>query len=94
MEVNYELLVVLDLKLCRADGVDVLKEIRGKYPTKPVVLVAGHHGESTDSIEKATRIGAYTCLYKPLEIEKLVTSIEATSRGKLRAVLGEPFEIS
>jgi DNA-binding NtrC family response regulator len=94
MEKNYELLVVLDLKLGRADGVDVLKEIRAKYPTKPVVLVTGRHGESSTSIEKATRIGAYTCLYKPLEIEKLVAIIEETSRGKLRVLLGEPFEIS
>lgn len=90
MEANYELLVVLDLKLGRADGVDVLKEIRGKYPTKPVVLVTGQPGESAASIEKAMRIGAYTCLYKPLEIEKLVEIIEETSRRKLRTLLGEP----
>ena len=94
LELNYELLVVLDLKLGGTDGVDVLKEIRSKYPTKPVVLVTGRPGEASASIEKAARIGAYTCLYKPLEIEKLVTIIEETSRGKLRALLGEPFEIS
>lgn len=87
---NYELLVVLDLKLGGADGVDVLREIRAKYPTKPVVLVTGNRGEATASIERGMRIGAYTCLYKPLEIEKLVAIIEETSRGKLRALLGEP----
>lgn len=94
LEENYELLVVLDLKLGRGDGVDVLKEIRGKYPTKPVVLVTGYHGESSASIEKGMRIGAYTCLYKPLEVEKLVEIIEEISRRKLRALLGEPFEIN
>lgn len=93
LEENYELLVVLDIKLGRRDGVDVLKEIRRKYPTKPVVLVTGHQGESTSSIEKGMRIGAYTCLYKPLEVEKLVEIIEEVSRRKLRAVLGEPFDV-
>lgn len=93
MEENYELLVVLDLKLGRTDGVDVLKEIRGKYPTKPVVLVTGHQGEAAAAIDKAMRIGAYTCLYKPLEIEKLVTIIEETSREKLRLLLGESIVI-
>jgi len=92
MEANYELLVVLDLQLGRADGVDVLKEIRGKYPTKPVVLVTRNQEESAASIEKARRIGAYTCLpiclYKPLEIEKLVAIIEETSRAKLGSLLG------
>jgi len=91
MEVNYELLVVLDLKLGGADGGDLLKDIRGRYPTKPVVLVTGNRGESAASIEKGMRIGAYTCLYKPLQIEKLVAIIEETSRGKLRALLGEQF---
>ncbi|MBC8018868.1 MAG: response regulator [Verrucomicrobia bacterium] len=91
LEVDYKLLVVLDLKLGQAEGVDVLKEIRRKYPSKPVVLVTGHHGESMASIEKALRIGAYTCLYKPLEIEKLVAIIEDTSRGKLRDLLREPY---
>ena len=93
MEGGYELLVVLNLKLGRADGTDVLKEIRGKYPTKPVVLVTGYQGESTSSIEQGMRIGAYTCLYKPLEIEKLVAIIEEISSRKLRALLGEPFEV-
>ena len=91
MESNYELLVVLDLKLGGADGGDVLKKIRGKYPTKPVVLVTGNHGESVASIEKAMRIGAYTCLYKPLEVEKLVDIIEETSRNKLRALLRDQY---
>ena len=93
LEQNYELLVVLDLKLGKADGVDVLKGIRGRSPTKPVVLVTGSQGESMASIEQGMRIGAYTCLYKPLEMEKLVEIIEEISRRKLRALLGEPFEI-
>ena len=92
MEQKYELLVILDLKLGNADGVDVLKEIRGKYPTKPVVLVTGYRGESAVSIEQGMRIGAYTCLYKPLEAEKLVGIVEEVSRRKLRAFLGEAFD--
>lgn len=88
IEQRYELLVILDLKLGAANGVDVLKEIRSKYPTKPVVLVTGYRGES---IEQGMRIGAYTCLYKPLEAERLVGIVEEISRRKLRAFLGEPF---
>jgi two-component system response regulator HydG len=91
MEENYKLLVVLDLKLAKADDIDVLKEIRCKYPTKPVVLVTGYRDESAGSIEQGMRIGAYTCLYKPLVAEKLVGIIEEISHRKLRALLGEPF---
>jgi hypothetical protein len=45
----------------------------------------------SESIEQGMRIGAFTALYKPLEIEKLIGIIEDISRGKLQALLGEPF---
>lgn len=92
MEKNYKLVVVLDLKLGNTDGLDVLKAIRAKYPTKPVVLVTGYKDEMSDSIKKGLQIGAYTCLYKPLEAEDFVGLIEEISRKKMQAVLGEPFE--
>lgn len=38
------------------------------------------------------KVGAYSCLYKPLEIEQLLKIVEEISRGKRNAVLGEPFE--
>ena len=91
MERTYELVVILDLKLGKADGVDVLKSIRAKYPTKPVVLVTGYGASMSDSIEKGFEIGAYACLYKPFEVRDLSRIIEEVSRGKLKAILGEPF---
>ena len=48
------------------------KEIRAKYPAKPVVLVTGYREEMASSIEKARKIGAYTCLYKPFEMDGLL----------------------
>jgi DNA-binding NtrC family response regulator len=92
MENDYKLLVILDLKLGNADGLDVLTAIRAKYPSKPVVLVTGYGREMAASIEKGCRIGAYACLYKPLEMDSLIKTVEDISRGKMRRVLGEPFE--
>ena len=87
MEKNYNLAVVLDLKLGKADGVDVLKEIRAKYPGKPVVLVTGYKLEMGDSIERARKIGAYTCLYKPFETDDLFKVIEDIRLMKLQNLL-------
>jgi DNA-binding NtrC family response regulator len=87
LEKDYKLAVVLDLKLGAADGTDVLKEVRAKYPTKPVVLVTGYREEMANSIEKARRIGAYTCLYKPLEVEALLQMIEDIRLKKLQNLL-------
>ncbi len=92
MEENYKLVVILDLKLGDTNGLDVLKAIRAKYPAKPVVLVAGYGKDMADAIGYGLQIGAYTCLYKPLETETLIRSIKDIRNKKLRVVLGEPFE--
>lgn len=84
LDSDYRLAVVLDLKLGEVNGVDVLKEIRAKYPGKPVVLVTGYKQEMVESIERARRIGAYTCLYKPFETEELFRVLEEIRQMKLR----------
>lgn len=91
MEKNYKLLVVLDVKIGGTDGLDVLKSIRAKYPTKPVVLVTGYKEEMGDIIEKGMKVGAYTCLYKPFVADTLIKSIEEISIMKRRAVLCEQY---
>lgn len=91
MEQNYKLAVILDLKLGDTDGLEVLKAVRSRYPSKPVVLVTGYREEMTDTIEKGLKIGAYTCLYKPFEMEGLLDTIKEISRKKRGNVLGETF---
>ena len=87
LEAKYNLVVLLDLKLGNADGVDVLKQIRKKYPTKPVIMVTGYRQEMGGSIEKGLNIGAYTCLYKPLEMDALIDLIEEIRLKKLKSLL-------
>lgn len=91
MESDYKLAVLLDLKLGTADGIDVLAEIRARYPSKPVVLVTGYGEAMAANIARGEKIGAYTSLYKPFQVEKLITIIEEISLGKKQALLGEPF---
>jgi len=87
LEKDYKLVVILDLKLGTVNGTDVLKEVRAKYPTKPVVLVTGYRQEMGASIEMARRIGAYTCLYKPFEMDALFRLIEEIRIKKLQNLL-------
>lgn len=89
MEQDYKLVVILDLKLGNANGLDVMKAIRAKYPSKPVVLVTGYREEMADSIRKGLEIGAYTCLYKPFEMEELFRFIKEISHKKIKAIFGE-----
>ena len=93
MDLEYKLVVLLDLKLGDKDGVDILKNIRAKYPSKPVILVTGYGNEMTDSIEKGFQIGAYACLYKPFEIDTLIKQIEEIDRKKFQTLLGEKIDM-
>jgi len=90
MEQKETLVVVLDLKLGSADGVDVMQDIHMRHPSKPVVLVTGCRDEMASAVEKGLRIGAYTCLYKPFRVEELINIVEEINRRKLRKVLVEP----
>lgn len=88
LEKNYRLaIVLLDLKLGEVNGVEVLKDIQARYPGKPVVLITGYRKEMADSIEQARKIGAYTCLYKPLEMDDLFKLIEEIRLKKLQNML-------
>lgn len=92
MEEEYQLLVILDLKLGTADGLEVLKKVRDHYPGKPVVLVTGERQKMAAAIEQGMQVGAYTCLYKPLAVETLLRIVDDISRRKRNALLGEPFQ--
>jgi DNA-binding NtrC family response regulator len=89
MEKEYKLVVLLDLRLRNRNSTDVLKSIREKYPSKPVILVTAYGKEMADAINRSSEIGAYTCMHKPLEIETLARHIEDIDRLKLQNLLGE-----
>jgi two-component system response regulator HydG len=84
LDKGYKLVVALDIKLGAASGLDVLKDIQAKYPGKPVLLMTGYRKEMGESIEKGRQIGAYTCLYKPFEMDDLCQLIDELRREKLK----------
>jgi two-component system response regulator HydG len=80
-------IILLDLDLNHINGLDVLKEIREDYPTLPVLLVTGYREEMASVIQGALDINAYACLYKPLEIPRLLQILSEVQLENLRALL-------
>src|SRR5438067_13755219 len=75
-------LVILDLWLPGIDGMMVLEKL--KAAGAPAVIVISGHG-NVDSAVRATRLGAYDFLEKPLSLERvLVTVNHALADRKLR----------
>ena len=84
-------IVLLDMKLGSVNGLDVLKDIKKKHPDMPVILITGYRKEMSQSIKKALDIKAYTCLYKPLHIEKLLEVLVEVKKKELGMLLGRSF---
>jgi len=79
---TYEV-VVLDLRLPDADGLDVLVEIRQHSPDVEVIIITGHG--NIDSAVEAMKLGAYDYITKPFNLEELELIVErAYQRACLR----------
>ena len=83
-------LVLLDLKMPRATGFEILKWIRN-HPTLnklPVVVLSG--SELQDDIRNAYAEGANSYLVKPLGFDALVGLIKSVSAVWLATRVGMP----
>jgi two-component system, NtrC family, nitrogen regulation response regulator NtrX len=75
-------LVFLDIWMPGLDGLETLGAMRRVRPEVPVVMISGHG--TIETAVKATRLGAYDFLEKPLSIEKTLLTIgHALERGRL-----------
>jgi DNA-binding NtrC family response regulator len=69
-------LVLLDLKMPKRSGMEVLKSIRTQYPDLPVIMVTGH-GTIETAVE-ATKLGAFNFIPKPFTPQELTkVAVEA-----------------
>lgn len=62
-------LVILDIWMPEMDGLETLKRLRAQFPNILVVMMSGHG--SIETAVKATKLGAYDYLEKPLDLEKV-----------------------
>src|SRR5487761_2261856 len=78
-------LVLLDIWLPDRDGLDVLAEIQQSLPeSRPNVAIISCHGTSESAV-RATKLGAYDFLEKPLSLERTLLVLKnAIEARKLR----------
>jgi two-component system nitrogen regulation response regulator NtrX len=75
-------LILLDIWMPGMDGMETLTRIRDIYPDQLVVMMSGHG--TIETAVKATKLGAYDFIEKPLSLEKVLLSIQnATKVGQL-----------
>ena len=62
-------LIILDIWMPELDGLETLKRLRQQFPALLVIMMSGHG--SIETAIKATKLGAYDYLEKPLDLEKV-----------------------
>ncbi|MBE0460716.1 MAG: sigma-54-dependent Fis family transcriptional regulator [Candidatus Aminicenantes bacterium] len=78
-EENFDI-ILLDIWLPEMDGIAVLEKIKSAEENLPVIMITGHG--SIESAVKATKLGAYDFLEKPLSLEKVVLTVKNALRQK------------
>jgi DNA-binding NtrC family response regulator len=73
-------IIFLDVILPGIDGVETFERVKGIDPEVTVIMMTGYTEE--DLVRKAVSEGAYTCIYKPFHMEKLIELVEGISREK------------
>ena len=65
--------VLLDIWMPEMDGIETLVKIKASHPNLPVIMMSGHG--TIETAVRATKLGAYDFIEKPLSLEKVLLSI-------------------
>jgi len=79
MEQDRPQIVILDMKMPGMSGMEVLRLIKQKCPTIPVILLTGQ--DTTKDSMEGMDVGAFDYMVKPVKIEELLQ--------KMREALGQ-----
>ena len=72
--------VVLDVKMKGMDGIEVLREIKIKYPLIEVIMLTGH--AEIEIGMQGMELGAFDYLMKPMDIDDLLYKIQDAFKKK------------
>ena len=64
---------VVDVKMPKMDGLELLRRMRKEYPQTAVILLTGH--ASVELGVQGIELGAFEYLMKPIELDELLDTI-------------------
>jgi DNA-binding NtrC family response regulator len=83
-------LALLDLKMPGMDGTELLKILKTEHRYLEVIMLTGHG--SFDSAVECTKLGAFSYLSKPYELEKLLEDLRDAYETRLKKKFSEDQE--
>ncbi len=73
-------LVLLDVWLPGIDGIQMLQAIKAQHPDLEVVMMSGHG--NVETAVKATKLGAFDFIEKPLSLEQVLRTVNLALRQR------------
>jgi len=83
-------LIFMDIKMPGINGVQTFREIRKINPKIAVIMMTAYSVE--DLVKEAIEEGAYTVIYKPFDMDKIIQTIERVLKTKLILVVDDRLE--
>jgi len=84
LEESYFHVVVTDLKMAGATGLDVLHNIRRRGEPTQVIVITGYG--SMEAAREAETVGAYDFVCKPFELKELTKKVKKAAKRARRGV--------
>jgi DNA-binding NtrC family response regulator len=72
--------VVLDVKMPGMDGIETLREIKGRHPLVEVIMLTGH--ASLEVAIEGMEAGAFDYLMKPINMDELLYKLQDAYKKK------------
>ena len=79
--------VLLDIRMPGAQGLDVLKAIKHRWPASEVVIITGY--PTVESAREALQLGACDYLAKPVDPDTVIDAARGAMRRKKWALKAE-----
>jgi len=83
-EKNFDI-VFIDVKMPVMNGLEVYHALREIRPHIKVIMMTGYRQEAQDLVEEAIKNNAYTCIYKPFDVEEVLKLVEEILAKKPKA---------
>ena len=82
--------IFMDIKMPGINGVQTFREIKKINPKTAVIMMTAYSVESL--VKEAIEEGAYTVIYKPFEIERVVETIERVLKTILVLIVDDRYK--
>jgi DNA-binding response OmpR family regulator len=85
-------LVITDMQMPRMNGLELIKEIRSRWPDIPVVILTAHKND--ENVVKCLEMGAIEYLTKPVKVDDLLKMVRLVfDRQNRFKGIGENLEV-